>query len=192
MSKQSYHHGDLRRALLDAALEAVTKDGPVALSLREIARRADVSHAAPTHHFRNKAGLLTAIAVEGYHLLADELERVRVTGGLVEQGVAYVLFATAHPAHFAVMRVPDLLNSRDPDFVAARDRAWHQWLSGTTMPDGSTDWTAAVATWAMMHGLASLLVEGNVQPEPDGDVETLARAVGRHLAPLKPRAPHRD
>ncbi|MEV7908526.1 TetR/AcrR family transcriptional regulator [Streptomyces anulatus] len=192
MSKQSYHHGDLRRALLDAALEAVAKDGPVALSLREIARRADVSHAAPAHHFRNKTGLLTAMAVEGYHLLADELERVRVTGGLIEQGVVYVLFATDHPAHFAVMRVPDLLNSRDPDFVAARDRAWHQLLSSTTMPDGSTDWTAAIAMWAMMHGLASLLVEGNVQPEPGGDVETLARAVGLHLALPAPQAPHHD
>ncbi len=179
--RQSYHHGDLRRVLLDTALVAVTKDGPAALSLRDVARQADVSHAAPTHHFRNKAGLLTALAVEGYHLLADELERAQGAGGLTEQGVAYVLFAVAHPGHFAVIRAPDLLNTRDPDFVAARERAGHQLLHGTAQQLGSTDRTSAIAVWALMHGLASLILEGNIRP--GDDVEAFARALSHHLTP---------
>src|SRR4051812_6811216 len=119
-----YHHGDLRRALVDAALEMVAEHGPAALSLREVARRAGVSHAAPTHHFRNKAGLLTAIAADGYRLLARALEEAGAKAGreeragkestpFREQGVAYVVFATEHPAHFAVMRAPYLLDTDD-------------------------------------------------------------------------------
>ncbi|HEY4419033.1 MAG TPA: TetR family transcriptional regulator, partial [Pseudonocardia sp.] len=68
-----YHHGDLRRALLDTALQAVAEQGPAAISLRDVARRAGVSHAAPTHHFGDKTGLLTALAAEGWSLLADAL-----------------------------------------------------------------------------------------------------------------------
>src|SRR3712207_251041 len=108
------------------------EQGPAALSLREIARRAGVSHAAPTHHFRNKAGLLTAIAAEGWDLLADALADAQRGGGLGGQGVAYVVFATTHPAHFTVMRAPDLLHSDDPALLAARERAAVQLRQGTT------------------------------------------------------------
>ena len=111
-----YHHGDLRRALLDTALEAVGEQGPAAVSLRDVARRAGVSHAAPTHHFRDKTALLTALAAEGWSLLADALRDVSTDGGdFAELGVAYVLFATAHPAHFAVMRAPGLARADDPE-----------------------------------------------------------------------------
>src|SRR4051794_10810015 len=83
-----YHHGDLRRALLDTALEAITEQGPAAVSLRDVARRAGVSHAAPTHHFRDKAGLLTALAAEGWTLLADALSSAAAGGeGFAELGV---------------------------------------------------------------------------------------------------------
>ena len=66
-----YHHGDLRRTMLAAAVSAITESGSAAVSLRELARRAGVSNAAPTHHFGDKAGLLTAVAAEGYDLLAE-------------------------------------------------------------------------------------------------------------------------
>jgi AcrR family transcriptional regulator len=72
-SARPYHHGDLRRAVLDAAVAAIAESGPAALSLRDLARRAEVSHAAPAHHFGDKAGVLTALAAEGYALLADAL-----------------------------------------------------------------------------------------------------------------------
>src|SRR3954451_6173243 len=66
LTVSSYHHGNLRRVLLDTALEAIATDGVAALSLRDVARRAGVSHAAPAHHFGDKRGLLTAIAIEGF------------------------------------------------------------------------------------------------------------------------------
>jgi AcrR family transcriptional regulator len=174
-----YHHGDLRRALMDAALHLVAEHGPAGLSLREVARRAGVSHAAPTHHFSNKAGLLTAIAADGYRMLAEALVAAD-RDGFRAQGVAYVVFATDHPAHFAVMRAPDLLNNDDPELLAARDRAGEQLRGGAATLRGAdrpADPATPLAAWALVHGLASLLLEGNVRLEPGGDVASLAHAV---------------
>jgi AcrR family transcriptional regulator len=180
-----YHHGNLRRALVDAALTLVAAHGPAALSLREVARLAGVSHAAPTHHFGNKAGVLTAIAADGYRQLADALAAARAhpaegSTPFREQGVAYVVFATSHPGHFAVMRAPYLLDNDDPDLVAARDSAGAQLRAGAEELTGSGAATP-VAAWSLVHGLASLLLEGNIRLEPGDDVETLARAVTGHL-----------
>jgi len=75
-----YHHGDLRPALLRAAVEAIGQVGPAAMSLREVARRAGVSHAAAAYHFGDKAGLLTAVAAQGYRMLTEELRRARDAG----------------------------------------------------------------------------------------------------------------
>jgi AcrR family transcriptional regulator len=181
-----YHHGDLRRALLDAALTLVAAHGPAALSLREVARLAGVSHAAPTHHFRNKAGVLTAIAADGYRMLADALAAARAdptegTTPFREQGVAYVVFATSHPGHFAVMRAPYLLDNDDAELTAARDSAGEQLRGGAaTLAGGDT--ATPLAAWSLVHGLASLLLEGNIRLEPGDDVESLARAVTGHLS----------
>src|SRR5918999_4529328 len=102
--RRPYHHGNLREALLAAAADAIGELGPSALSLRDRARRVGVSHAAPAHHFGDKAGLLTSIAAEGFRLLADELQSVwEATHDLREVGVGYVRFATTHRAHFQVM-----------------------------------------------------------------------------------------
>lgn len=180
---QPYHHGNLRRALLDVGLVAVAEHGPAALSLREVARRAGVSHAAPAHHFRNKVGLLTALAAEGWNLLADALTEADRDAGFAGQGVAYVVFATTHPAHFAVMRTPDLLHSDDPELVAARERAGVQLERGAHHGSGQDDRSRRLAAWALVHGLASLLLEGNIRMEPGASVEGLAEAVTRHLAP---------
>src|SRR4051812_37043615 len=84
----AYHHGDLRQALLDEAIEVIASSGVAALSLRDLARRAGVSHAAPTHHFGDKAGLLTVLATEGYTQLGDALLSAPPT--FLDQGVAYV------------------------------------------------------------------------------------------------------
>jgi AcrR family transcriptional regulator len=139
MAKRGYHHGDLRRALLAVAAEAIAESGPAALSLRDLARRAGVSHAAPTHHFGDKAGLLTALATEGYELLAAALTAAREeTGSFLEVGVAYVGFAVAHRAHFEVMFRPDLYHADDPELVAARARAGRALYAGVTeLPDGT-------------------------------------------------------
>src|SRR6201991_147589 len=182
-----YHHGDLRRALLDTALEAVAEQGPAAISLRDVARRAGVSHAAPTHHFGDKTGLLTALAAEGWSLLADALtEAAEQKPSFAELGVTYVLFATAHPAHFAVMRAPGLVRGDDPERPAPQQRAGDQLEAGASSHDrGATPETAttALAGWAMVHGLSALHVEGMVRPEPGTDVATLARSVTARLRP---------
>ena len=103
MTRQ-YHHGDLRPALLRAAVETIAETSPAAMSLREVARRAGVTHAAAAYHFGDKAGLLTAVAAEGYRMLGEALRDA--DPGFLELGVAYVRFAVSHRAHFEVMYRP--------------------------------------------------------------------------------------
>jgi AcrR family transcriptional regulator len=111
--KGSYHHGNLRRALIDAALGLIEKEGPASLSLREVARRAGVSTAAPYRHFPSREALLAAVAEEGFRLLGDEIRRAIAAHDdaprcLGEAGIAYVLFAAAHPSRYNVMLSPEL------------------------------------------------------------------------------------
>jgi AcrR family transcriptional regulator len=177
-----YHHGDLRAALIGAALTAIAEHGTASLSLRELARSAGVSHAAPAYHFGDKTGLLTAIAAQGYELLAEATsEAWRRTSSFLEVGVAYVRFATTHPSHFAVMFRPDLHRTDDPALAAARTRA------RTALEDpagamadnvGGEARPAALAAWSLMHGLATLWLSGNIG---GSDPESLARTVGAYL-----------
>jgi AcrR family transcriptional regulator len=183
-----YHHGDLRRALLAAAVAAIDEVGPTAMSLRDVARRAGVSHAAPAHHFGDKAGLLSALAAEGFRLLADELGRTaRETGSFLEVGVAYVRFAVGHPAHFAVMFRPDLVHADDPELVAARAASSAALYGGVHQIDGGDPeperGTAGIAAWAIVHGVATLWLAGALPDRLGDDPEAIARAVAHHLAP---------
>jgi AcrR family transcriptional regulator len=182
-----YHHGDLRRALLDTALAAIAEHGPAAVSLRDVARRAGVSHAAPTHHFRDKTGLLTAVAAEGWALLADALRETAARDpSFAELGVTYVLFATSHPAHFAVMRAPGLVRRDDPELTAAQERAGAYLRGGAARHsegEATDSRVTALAAWSLVHGLSALLLEGTISPEPGGDVATLARSVTGRLRP---------
>ena len=103
-----YHHGDLRRALIDAAQRLLESEGPTALSLRAVAREAGVSPAAPYHHFKDKSDLLEAVAHEGWDLLNDQMTKARasqtsVRDKLTSLGVAYVRFARDNPALYRVM-----------------------------------------------------------------------------------------
>ncbi len=180
--ERSYHHGDLRRALLDAAIESITEEGSASFSLRDLARRIGVSHAAPAHHFGDKTGLLTALAAEGYGLLADAQARVWTeTGDFLEVGVAYVRFALDHPAHFEVMYRPELVHAHDPELVAARARSG-SFLYGPagTLVEGEA-LSAGVAGWALVHGIVALWVNGNLPPELGDDPEQIVRLAGRHL-----------
>ncbi|MEW2383285.1 TetR/AcrR family transcriptional regulator [Micromonospora sp. NPDC047707] len=180
----SYHHGDLRRTLLTAAAEVIEESGPAALSLRDLARRAGVSHAAPAHHFGDKAGLLTALAVEGFDLLAEALHAA--DGGLVEAGVAYVDFAVRHRAHFEVMFRPDLYRADAPELAAARERSGAALHAGVaelppghgTAGDAAGD---ALAAWSIVHGFATLWNAGALPPDTGDDPRAAARAVIRRL-----------
>ncbi|WP_448315206.1 TetR/AcrR family transcriptional regulator [Streptomyces sp. CO7] len=178
-----YHHGDLRRAIMSAALEAIAAEGPAALSLRDLARRAGVSHAAPAHHFKDRTGLLTAIAAEGHELLADALRRA---DDLREAGVRYVRFAREHPAHFQVMFSPQLLRPEDVELVTA------QALSGAALRDavagvpdrdrGVEARLAGVAAWSLAHGFATLLLAHNLDDAlGGGDPEETFRELATTL-----------
>jgi AcrR family transcriptional regulator len=186
MSSRPYHHGDLYRALLDQATVLITELGPTGWSLRELARQVGVSHAAPSHHFGDKTGLLTALAAEGFERLAGANREVRERGGsFLEQGVAYVRFAVDHPAHFEVMFRPDLHHRQDPRLIAARQSARDQLYpparEAAHLP--SSDWSAGLAAWSLVHGLATLWLNGALPPEVTADPESLTRQVASHLFP---------
>jgi AcrR family transcriptional regulator len=180
-----YHHGDLPRALLEAAVEAIEEVGPAALSLRDLARRAGVSHAAPAHHFGDKAGLLTAVAADGFRRLAAALgEAYRATGSFLEVGVAYARFAVTHRAHFEVMFRPELYRADDPALAQARDAARSLlYPPAAEAADGSggDELRAAVAAWSLVHGLVTLWLNHNLPPQLGDDPERLVREVARYL-----------
>src|SRR5215207_10578446 len=180
-----YHHGDLRRALLDAAVEAIAADGPAAVSLRDLARRTGVSHAAPAHHFGDKAGLLTAVATDGFERLAATLgEAYEATGSFLEVGVAYVRFAVTHRAQFEVMFRPELYRTDDPELVRARDAAralLYPPAAEAANEGGADDVRAAVAAWSLVHGLATLWLNHNLPPQLGEDPEQITREVADYL-----------
>ncbi len=177
----SYHHGHLRRAVLDGALAAIAVHGPAALSLREVARRAGVSHAAPAHHFGDKAGVLTAIAIEGFTLLAAATGAAdENTGDLTEGGIAYIRFAAQHPAHYQVMFRPDLLHADDPELHQAQTASADVLFGTVRRSLGShaaeQDVVAGViAAWSFAHGFASLWSSENLPLVSNDRPEDLAR-----------------
>jgi AcrR family transcriptional regulator len=189
-----YHHGNLRRALLDAALDTIASDGVSAVNLRDLARRCGVSHAAPAHHFGDRTGLLTAIATEGYEgLSATTSATWTETGSFLEVGVAYVRFAIAHPGHFAVMFRPDLVDVGDPELVkaSAASAAMLYGPVGSVAPvdgDVASQRTAAIAAWSLVHGIATLWLQGSLRDGPIEDPEDLTRAAARHLFDRPPES----
>jgi AcrR family transcriptional regulator len=172
-----YHHGDLRRVLLEEAVASLRESGPAALSLRDLARRAGVSHAAPAHHFGDKRGLLTAVAAEGFRRLSASLGATyEATRDVAEVGVAYVTFAVEERPYFDVMFRPDLYDPHDPELVAARP------ASGAALyGPAATVSEAGIAAWSLVHGLATLGLAGNLPPEIGGDLPAAARQVTGYL-----------
>lgn len=159
MTEKPYHHGDLRAALLAAAEAELTEKGVEGFSLRAVAKRAGVSHAAPAHHFGDTGGLLTALAVEGFTRFQDTLD-AREVGATdardraVRAGLGYLEFALARPALFRLIFSSARPDFASPDLIAAANRAY-QHLVGlvTTLGGGETD---VIALWATSHGIADL------------------------------------
>ncbi|WP_227983630.1 TetR/AcrR family transcriptional regulator [Nocardia spumae] len=177
MTKTSYHHGDLRATLLRAAADQIAAEGVDAVSLRALAQRAGVSHAAPAHHFGNRQGLLTALAIRGFELLADELRTEH--DDFREMAVAYIRFAGRYPGHFDVMFRHDLLRADDPDLIAARTASGAELRSGVArlgVSDAARPATE-LAAWSLVHGFASLWREGALTDSELGgaDPERIAR-----------------
>lgn len=171
--KASYHHGDLRRALMDAALATVAEGGVASLSLREAARRAGVSSAAPYHHFASVDALVGALCEEGAAGLAAAMREGIARAGddprarMMEMGRGYVRYAAAHPAHFRLMfSVPSPEEMSRPTASPGEASAFALMLDGIhglqaagLAPKGSPAPLALMA-WASVHGLASLLIDG--------------------------------
>src|SRR3954465_1152574 len=156
LTMSRYHHGNLRRALIDGALAAIAEKGAAGLSLRDVARRAGVSHAAPAHHFSDKQGLLTAIAVEGFDGLTEATSAA--AGDHVAGGLAWIRWALDHPAHYEVMFSPGLLRLDDPELVRARTAGAAVLLTSVrTRGVGESDVAlAAIASMSWAHGFIGL------------------------------------
>jgi AcrR family transcriptional regulator len=171
--------------LIDAAVATVAESGPAAVSLRGLAAAAGVSHAAPVHHFGDKAGLFTAIATEGFTELADELIAVwEGTADFLEVGVRYVHFALSRPGHFTVMFRADLLNKTDRDLRRAKARAFSMLTDPLTSMGHATNTqglrSATLASWSIVHGLATLVLSGNVPGFDRNNPDDVARKVVAH------------
>lgn len=163
----AYHHGDLRSALLKAAAEEIRTAGAAQLSLRELARRVGVSHAAPAHHFGDKTGLLTALAAEGFRILHEHTSpALGQSDALVRAGEQYVAFALTHPAHFSVMFDPHLLRTTDAALNNERTLAFDNFFTAVQQTTGTHDAeqvaAQAMAAWSVVHGAAVLWLQGNL------------------------------
>ncbi|MDE2133964.1 MAG: TetR/AcrR family transcriptional regulator [Alphaproteobacteria bacterium] len=158
-AKRSYHHGDLRNALLDAARAILEEESLAALSLRAVARRAGVSHAAPYRHFPNHEALLAELAIEGFaELRAEIVAAAAVLGAesdrITKIGAAYMRFVARRPALTRLMFGPQLPN-RDafPALGEAADAV------GVEIGKALHDSALGLAVWAAVHGLAMLILE---------------------------------
>ena len=183
-----YHHGDLRRALIDAAL-ALLAEGRHDFTLREAARRVGVSHAAPYKHFADKRDLLAAVAAEGFEGLrrttaAASAGHTDPCDRFTACGAAYVRFGLAGPARYRLMFGPALADDADvPGLAAAANAAYGQLRGNVAALDAAgllaiEPEAAALCAWSFVHGLTSLCIDkpqGNAPP--DAAIEGLVRRI---------------
>jgi AcrR family transcriptional regulator len=172
-SERPYHHGALRAALLAAAEAELSERGIEAFSLRSVAKRAGVSHAAPAHHFGDTNGLLTALAAEGFRRFVAQQALFENRGGtepaarLIESGLGYIAFARANPALFRLMFGSDRTDFGSPELTEAAAAAYGQLRDACAAVAGRLgqplDPADVDATWAIVHGLAELLSSGRLK-----------------------------
>ena len=197
-----YHHGDLRRALVDAARRLLEAEGPSALSLRAVAREAGVSPAAPYHHFKDKAELLDAVAQEGWEILGTQMSEAKAATEGMQQltalGIAYVCFARENPALYRVMydaardkeALPtEVQENKDSAYCMVRD----------TMIEHGADPTdeihlelASTAAWCGAHGLAEMagFKQFDVLKTELGGERPFLEAVFNHMGLFPKPHPH--
>jgi AcrR family transcriptional regulator len=171
MRPRPYHHGNLREALLQGAVRVIAEVGPSAFTLREVARRAGVSHNAPYRHFRDKDAILTAVAAEGFRELTVAMREAgerqsKALDKLKQSGLAYVAFAVRRPEHFAVMFDAPVRGGSDPDYAKTSQEAFGTLMTFIQdcqeegqLPRGNT-LERALYAWSLVHGIAKLVVAG--------------------------------
>ena len=168
--RKRYHHGDLRQALIDGAVELINQGDVQSLSLRALARQVGVSYAAPYHHFADKVELLAEVATQGFERLGADMAKAQNSSGsspeevLLAEGRAYVFFAASHPAHYRVM-FSIKRTDKHPRVIAAADACFERLVEDTLNVLGETasrDDASNLANviWAAVHGAATLWNDG--------------------------------
>lgn len=197
-----YHHGDLSRALVDAARRILEAEGAAALSLRAVAREAGVSPAAPYHHFKDKTELLEAVAHGGWQMLSDVIAEARRSAsspnkGIADIGIAYVRFARENPALYRLMYDTSRDRTSMPEHAKEEDSGYAQVQSalveaGCDPTDSGELELATIASWCAVHGLAEMASFKEFQPlkEAMGGDEAFLRAILRHFGTFNPRTKH--
>ena len=188
--RRNYHHGNLRRALLDEALATIRAEGVEGVTLRDIGTRLGVSRTALYRHFADKRALLAAVATEGFRILREQLvaawEEGRGDTAFHAMGVAYVRFAADNPSHYRVMfggfvgpqtQDPELGTEARGAFQALVDAVAALQHDGVFHTDDAV--LMATYTWALVHGIAMLAIDGQL-PGPSG-VDELVRYSFRRL-----------
>jgi len=183
----SEQHGDVRRLVLDAAIAIIELDGAESLSMREVARRAGVSHQAPYHYFGDRSGILAAISEEGFTALAQAFRDVHETEMPAAKAgfIAYLNFAREHVGHFRVMFRNDICGvSTHASTQTAADYAFEElrlMVSRITGPEIDTNkaFTFAAMLWSLSHGLATLVIDGPLPNKvpPGTDLESQIQSV---------------
>lgn len=156
MATSTYHHGDLPGALLRAAGRTLEQRGAAALSLRDTARRAGVSHNAPYRHFAHREALLAALAGQGFAMLGDALRGYHGR----ELGAAYVRFALAHPQRFRLMFGGVLPHAKYPELRRASGSLYDALVEG--FKDLPQPALAGAGAWSLVHGLAQLILDAHL------------------------------
>jgi AcrR family transcriptional regulator len=184
-----YHHGELREALVASGRKLLEEKGLRGFTLRECARRAEVSHAAPAHHFSSINDLLAEIATRGFAELAAAMSAEARRAGsdpasrLVGQGVGYMAFAAAHPMLFRLMFNRETDAFETPELVAAAKatRELHFAAIEAALPGATTEVKVRMSdfAWATVHGFITLVLEGQI-----GEQESSRALKARSLAML--------
>jgi AcrR family transcriptional regulator len=192
-----YHHGNLRRALLDEALDTIRTQGIAGVTLREIGTRLGVSRTALYRHFADKRALLTAVATEGFRMLHQQLAATWEEGGrgraaFQSMGVAYIRFAVANSSHYRVMFGSFVdPEERDPELVAEAGAAFQALVDALAALQRQrlvrSDDTVLLArfVWSVVHGVAMLAIDGQVR-EPRAIEELTHYATERLRAGIEP------
>jgi AcrR family transcriptional regulator len=186
--RKQYHHGNLREVLLQAAIQSIAELGPAGFTLREVARRAGVSHNAPYRHFQDKEDLLAAVATEGFRELTQAmLDSVKPKSGARERlkcaGLAYVEFALRRPEHFTVMFDAPVSKSRSSKLAEISQQAFATLVNfvksgqeeGQLPPGDSLP--LALLAWSMVHGISKLAVARRLPFESKAETLKFARFV---------------
>ena len=183
----SEQHGDVRRLVLDAAIAIIELEGAESLSMREVARRAGVSHQAPYHYFGDRSGIFAAISEEGFTGLAQTFRDVHETEMPATKAgfIAYLNFAREHVGHFRVMFRNDICGVATHALTqTAADSAFDElrlMVSRITGPeiDPNKAFTFAAMLWSLSHGLATLVIDGPLPNKvpPGTDLESQIQAV---------------